>query len=350
MFVSSFCQITMGFTAKREFAKMTAYAGVRIQTMKSDQPRLRYFTVAKSAIIMAFALVFAHGPLVSTAALASSIAIIVNGDAITTIDIDKRVKLLRLQRTGGNLKAKAKEQLVEEAIKMDEAKRLRATVSDAQVNQSFARFASSNKMSVKQMSNMLNQAGVGASHFKEFIRVQMSWPRVVNARFNSGGRMSTEDLVSKMLERGGEKPTTTEYILQQVVFVVPASKRKAILGTRKREAEAMRGRFVSCNNTREFAKGLKDVSVRELGRIMQPALPGEWKKHIENTAEGKTTPIRVTNRGVEFLAVCSSKQVSDDLAAEMVFRSEAASAAGGDSANSKKYLKELTGRARVSYK
>ncbi|WP_425493414.1 SurA N-terminal domain-containing protein [Hoeflea prorocentri] len=282
-------------------------------------------------------------------AMANRVAIVVNGSAITSGDVNRRVKLLQLQRERGNLKKKAQEQLIEEAIKMSEVRRLRASASDAQVNQSFARFASANKLSTKQMSQMLSQAGVGANHFKEFIRVQMSWPRVVNARFSSGGRMSTEDLVSKMLERGGEKPTTTEYILQQVIFVVPQSKRKAILGKRKREAEAMRGRFVDCNSTRQFAKGLKDVSVRDLGRIMQPALPGEWKALVEKTQEGKTTKTRVTDRGVEFIAVCTSRQVSDDLAAEMVFRSEQASEDPGQNQNSQKYLKELRERARIQY-
>ncbi|MCP4317619.1 MAG: peptidylprolyl isomerase [Hyphomicrobiales bacterium] len=285
-----------------------------------------------------------------TPAYANRIAIVVNGTAITSLDIDRRIKLLRLQRARGKLKEKAQEQLIEEAIKMTEVGRLRAAVSDARVNQSFARFAKGNKMSTKQMSQMLRQAGVGADHFKEFIRVQMSWPRVVEARYSSGGRMSTEDLVSKMLERGGVKPTTTEYILQQVIFVVPKAKRNAILSARKREAESMRQRFVDCNSTREFAKGLKDVSVRDLGRVMQPALPGDWKALVEKTSEGKTTGTKVTDRGVEFIAVCSAKEVSDDLAAEMVIRSELAKEPSGNSANSDKYMKELREKARVTYK
>lgn len=162
--------------------------------------------------------------------------------------------------------------------------------------------------------------------------------------------MSTEDLVSKMLERGGEKPTTTEYILQQVIFVVPSAKRNAILGARKREAESMRQRFVDCDSTREFAKGLKDVSVRDLGRVMQPTLPPGWKDLVEKTSQGKTTSTKVTDRGVEFIAVCSAKQVSDDLAAEMVFRSEQVNEPTSNDANSDKYLKELREKSRVIYK
>ena len=317
--------------------------------MNSDLARAAVRAVAKLAFVpmLAISIAFMSGN--TPPASAASIAIVVNGQAITTTDVNRRVKLLRLMRTKGDLKKKAQDQLIEEAIKMREVRRLRATATDAMVDRSFASFAKDNKMSTGQMSKMLGQAGVSAEHFKEFIRVQMSWPRVVDARFGGGGRMSTEDLVSKMLEREGEKPTTTEYVLQQVIFVIPKSKRNAILNQRKREAESMRQRFVSCANTREFAKGLKDVSVKELGRILQPALPRDWKKLVEATSEGKTTRTRTTDRGVEFLAVCSAKQVSDDLAAEMVFRNEG-SDESSSSRDSEKYLKELRDKARVVYK
>ena len=141
------------------------------------------------ALIAAFMTLLAPG--VATAQ-ANQIAIIVNDSVITTYDIQRRRSLLRLQRTKGDLNEKAREQLVEEAIKMAEVKRLRATVSDARVNQSFNRFARSNKMSPKQMTQILSQAGIGADHFKEFIRVQMSWPRVVQARYGSRDGMSTQ--------------------------------------------------------------------------------------------------------------------------------------------------------------
>lgn len=309
-----------------------------------------YIHRAFGIVVLAFCL--AVGTVLGAGGVrANEIAVIVNGSPITTYDIDRRSKLLRLQRTKGNLKKKAQEQLIEEAIKMSEVRRLRATVSDAAVNQSFARFSKANKLSTKQMSRILAQAGVGADHFKDFIRVQMSWPRAVTARFGTrGGGMSTEELVAKMLERGGEKPSTTEYILQQVVFVVPKSKRNAILGKRKREAESMRNRFVDCRSTRQFAKGLRDVSVINLGRVMQPALPPDWKNLVEKTPQGRTTSPRVTDRGVEFIAVCSSKQVSDDLAAEMVFRLEDSQKPASENANSNKYLAELRERARISYR
>jgi peptidyl-prolyl cis-trans isomerase SurA len=100
--------------------------------------------------------------------------------------------------------------------------------------------------------------------------------------------MSTQDLVSKMLERGNDKPSTTEYILQQVIFVVPSNKRSnATLNARKREAEQLRGRYQGCDNAAAAVTGLRDVTLRNLGRIMQPQLPPDWKPLIEKTKAGR---------------------------------------------------------------
>ncbi len=282
----------------------------------------------------------------TAARAASEIKIIVNNQAITSVDIARRVAFLRLQRTGGNLGQKAREQLTEEALKMQEAARMRVLASDSEVNAAFERFSASNNLSVSQMSKVLNQAGVTPKHFKNFIRVQMSWPRVVGA---IGGGMSTQDLVSKMLERGNDKASTTEYMLQQVIFVVPASKRsRSVLNARKREADQLRGRINGCDATASTITGLRDVSLRQLGRVMQPQLPPDWKPLIEKASAGSTTSTRITERGVEFIIICSAKTVTDDKAAELVFRAENEDA--GESEEAKKYLSELRNRAVIANK
>jgi len=299
------------------------------------------------AAVVAFPLSFAG---TSAVRAASEIKIIVNSQAITSVDIARRVAFLKLQRESGNLGQKAREQLTDEALKSQEAARIRALVSDSAVDAAFERFAKSNNMSPKQMTQVLNQAGVTPKHFKNFIRVQMSWPRVVDAvSRSSGGDMSTQDLVSKMLERGDNKASTTEYILQQVIFVVPASKRsKSVLNARKREADQLRGRIQGCDSAASAITGLRDVSLRQLGRIMQPQLPPEWKPLIEKAKAGSATSSRITDRGVEFIILCSAKTVSDDKAAEMVFRAENEEA--GESETGKKHLSYLRKRAVIANK
>jgi peptidyl-prolyl cis-trans isomerase SurA len=278
---------------------------------------------------------------------ASEIKYVVNNVPITSYDIQRRAAFLKLQRRKGNLNKLAADEMIEQTLRMAEVKRVGVRISDQNIDTAFARFAQQNKLTPQQMSGILEKAGVTTSHFKDYIRAQMSWTQALTARFRSqGGSMSEQDVVRRMLEKGGAKPTATEYMLQQVIFVVPAAERGSLMGKRKREAESMRERFSTCDRTREFAKGLIDVTVRDLGRIIAPELPTEWAEQIKSTKTGGATPIRETDRGVEFIGICSAREVSDDKVAKMVFQSEGTQDKQVDDL-SKTYTDELRKRARI---
>jgi peptidyl-prolyl cis-trans isomerase SurA len=280
-------------------------------------------------------------------AAASEIKYVVNGEAVTSYDVQRRAAFLKLQRKGGNLNALAGEEMVEQALKDGEIKRLNIRVSDDAVNAAFDRFAKSNNMSPSQMAGVLDQAGVTAKHFKSFIRTQMGWNQALSARYRAqGGALSEQDVVRKMLEKGGAKPTATEYMLQQVIFVVPAAQRGALMGKRKREAEALRARFTGCDTTRQFAKGLIDVTVRDLGRVLAPELPPDWADQIKATRTGGATTVRETERGIEFIGICSAKEVSDDRVARSVFQAEGSPDKQADEMG-KRYLDDLRKRAKI---
>ncbi|MCJ9721672.1 peptidylprolyl isomerase [Agrobacterium sp. SHOUNA12C] len=283
---------------------------------------------------------------------ASEVKVVVNNSVITSGDIAKRINFLKLQHQKGDLNKLAQEQLVDETLKRAEISRVRMSVSTSDVDSAFGRFAASNKMSPQQLGQILDKMGVGVDHFKSYIAVSMSWPRVVNARFGSSGgnKLSNDDLVTRMTENK-TKPVTTEYFLKQIVFVVPQAKRNAILNQRKSEAEASRAKFPGCDQAKVFAATMRDVSVQDLGRVLAPDLPEIWKPLLEQAKGNTTTPV-VTDRGVEYVAICSQRQVNDDVAAAAVFRAEDIGKAGaqGISANDKKYMDELRSKAQILYR
>ncbi|ACP24690.1 putative survival protein SurA, probable peptidyl-prolyl cis-trans isomerase protein [Sinorhizobium fredii NGR234] len=300
---------------------------------------------ALSALAVAGVLSIASGAAVQAA---SGVKVIVNSTVITSGDIAKRVAFLRLQRQGGGA-AEAEKQLVDEVLKRAEIARVQQSVSTQEVDAAYARFAAGNKLSTEQLGKILDQSGVGIEHFKQYIAVQMSWPRVVNFRYGSASRLSGGDLVKRMMEGGGNKPVTTEYFLQQVIFVIPESKRGAITAKRQAEANASRSQFPGCETSKAFAANYRDVSIRSLGRVLAQQLPEDWKPLVEKAGDGTTTGTRVTEKGVEYLAICKKRQVNDDAAAEVVFRAEdiGKKKAGGEDPNSEKYLEELRSKAQI---
>lgn len=286
--------------------------------------------------------------IVTAPAVASEIKYIVNDVPITSYDIQRRAAFMKLQHGKGS----ASDQMIDQALHMTEGRRLNIKVTDQQVDDAYARFAKGNKMEPKQLETILDKSGVTKQHFKDFIRAQMVWNQAIGMRSRggtgAGGRMTEQEAVRKMLKQGGAKPSATEYMLQQVIFVVPAKERGS-MGRRKGEAEAMRQRFNSCETTRQFAKGLIDVTVRDLGRVLAPELPPLWAESIKDARSGTATPVRETERGVEFIGICSSREVSDDRAAQMVMNSEQAGTGKDKSteALSKSYTEELRKKASI---
>lgn len=277
---------------------------------------------------------------------ASEIRYVVNGLPVTSYDIERRAAFVRLQRKPGNAKQLATQEMIDQALRLGEIKRLGINVPDKAVEDAFANFARSNNMTTNQLEQVLGQAGVTSRHFKDFIRSQIGWNQALSARFRALGQVKDTDVVQRMLQQGGQKPKATEYQLQQVIFVVPAAERRAKLAARKREAESMRNRFNSCETTREFAKGLIDVTVRDLGRVLEPELPPDWESLIKSINPGQATRVRETERGVEFIGICSAREVSDDRVAQMVFQSEKATDKAAEEFN-KEYMEELKRNARI---
>ncbi len=249
--------------------------------------------------------------------------IVNNTTVVTSDDIRHRIAFLRLQRKQASAKAAADE-LIDQALHLQEAKRLGVDVSDSQVDQAYRNFAASNHVSAAQVDAMLQQSGVTKQHFREFLRATIAWNGALRQRYQStsGQRSLEQEAVQWMLSRGGKKPSSTEYTLQRIIFVVPERDRSRILAKREREADAMRKRYSGCDSARDLAKETIDVTVLDFGRMIEEELPPEWKKQVLAAHVGGATTTRVTPQGVEFLGVCSTRTVSDDHVAELVYQQE----------------------------
>lgn len=307
-----------------------------------------------SALLLAGAMALPFAAAIPAAAQESQIRYVVNGTPVTSYDIQRRAAFLKLQRRQGNVTQAAGDEMVEQVLKNAEVARLRINISDQQVDDAYGRFAKNNKMTLAQLDGVMNQSGVTKEHFKQYIKAQMGWNQALGSRLRSknggGGRVTEQEAVRRMLDNGGNKPSATQYTLQQVIFVVPQAERGAKLGQRKREADALRQRVQGCDSTRQFAKGLLDVTVRDLGKVFAQQLPPEWSDAIKTAREGSATPARETERGVEFITICGSREVSDDRVAQMVFQNEKngqSQDAQVDALN-KTYLEELRKRAKIA--
>ncbi|WP_336294127.1 peptidylprolyl isomerase [Bartonella sp. CB169] len=278
------------------------------------------------------------------------IVVTVNGNPITNYDIQRRTAFLKLQQKQGDLVTQARDELINEALKNTEVKRRNIEVSNNEVDSAFKNFATQNNIAVDQLSQILIQNDITVQHFKDYIRGQIGWNRLVNARYQAESGMITEqEAVRRILKNGGVKPSTNEYTLQRIIFVIPEHRRSEIFAKRQREANNFRTHFRGCTHTHEQARGILDVTIRDLGKFLEPQLPNAWEQAILATPVGKMTKFQETSYGIEALAVCKIRRVSDDYVAQLIFSIQDNKEKGLQELEklSEKYLEELQQTAHI---
>lgn len=291
-----------------------------------------------------------NGFLIPSAFAQTAIVVTVNGNPITNYDIQRRVAFLKLQQKQGNLVAQAKKELIDEELKNIEIKRRNIEVSNDEVDKAFENFATQNNMTLDQLNQILIQNDITVQHFKNYIRGQIGWGRLINASYQAQiGMVSEQEAVRRILKNGGVKPSTNEYTLQRIVFVIPAHRRSEIFEKRQKEANNFRAHFRGCANAHNQARGILDVTIRHLGKYLEPQLPSAWEQAILATPAGKMTKLQETSDGIEAIAVCKIKKVSDDYVARLIFSLQDNKKRSPKQLEelSEKYLEELRRIARI---
>ncbi len=301
--------------------------------------------------LLAVLLCFAAGYGVAQAQ--TSIKVVVGNQPITNYEIAQRAKFIQMTQRVQNATKMATEELIDEKLQLAEARKRGIVVSEGEVNDAYAGIASRLKMSPDQLTKGLRSGGVDAKTFKDRLRAQIAWGKVIREKFRATVAVTEQDVIAALQSKAepgksGEKATTTEYELSQVIFVVPANASAAVAAQKQKEAEQLRGRFASCAEGLAFAKGLAGVVIKPLGRRMQSDLSDENVKMLDELAVGRLTPPQRTENGVEMVALCNKRVLQSDAAARAAIEGELLDEQG--SLMSRRYLRDLKRNAVIEYK
>src|SRR6185295_9422054 len=137
----------------------------------------------------------------------------------------------------------------------------------------------------------------------------------------------------------------TEYTLRPILFLVAKGSSPAVFEQRKKEAEALRGRFAGCDEGLRLAMSLPDVAVRDMIRRQSADLGAPQREVLDKTEVGSLTPPEITLQGVETFAVCNKLASNSDTPVRREVRDEMFNERY--QALSKKFLKQLRSQALI---
>ena len=152
----------------------------------------------------------------------AQIVVVVSGEAITERDVTLRMNLLALMHQGRPpVRKDVIEELIEEHLKIREARKFKAIPEDREVDAAYANVATRARLSVAQFDQLLASRGASPTNFKTRLLADMTWAEMVRARFKVVAQVGERDVAAAMPMANQNDPQhTTEFTLRQIVFVV----------------------------------------------------------------------------------------------------------------------------------
>jgi peptidyl-prolyl cis-trans isomerase SurA len=278
---------------------------------------------------------------------AQTVVVFVNGEPITALDVDQRMKLLEISTHKVPARQEALDELIDEKLKLQIGKRYGLEIPDKDVESSFSTMARRVNQTAKQFSEGLTHAGINVPALKRRIKADITWSSIIRGKFPSVNAVGEKDVLSAMESRKTDEKDAIsyQYTLRELLFIVPRGSPPAAFETRRRQADELRHRFDSCEQGVPFARALSDVAVREPVRRTSVDIGAAQRAVLDGTEVGHLTPPELTQDGVEMIAVCAREKTGGDTVG--MAQTREAMVAERYNAQAKRYLEQLRREAII---
>lgn len=242
-------------------------------------------------------------------ARAQAIVLSVNGDPVTSLDLEERMKLLRALHRPASREA-ATESMIEDRLKLHEASRFGVNLKDSDIGEEVQTLAKKYKMSPQAMMAAINHAGVSNAHAVGYFKSRFAYTLLVRA-LNRGVEASEIAVRDELAKEKGKSNVTT-YTIRQIVFTFNPDAPPSVVEASVKQAQALRGRFTSCETGIPYAKSLPGVAVREKLTRTSTQLGDGARELLDKTPTGHLTEPSRSPNGIELVAVCNKTATKDD--------------------------------------
>jgi peptidyl-prolyl cis-trans isomerase SurA len=282
---------------------------------------------------------------------AQSVAVMVNGDPITTYDIEQRSKLNVLSTHKPADRQQVINDLIDEKLKIKEAKKFGVDPTSTDIDQAYASMSSRMRISPEQLTKSLESQGIRPDTLKERIKADMVWTSLVRGRFKESLQVGEKEVVAAVREGGGdekEQADAFEYKMQPIVLLVPKGSAPAVVEARQKEAEALRARVQSCAEANAFFKAMPNAAIRDIVSKTSADIPPVLREVLDKTPIGHLTAPEITKQGVEMVALCGRNPTTVDSPKKKEVREKMYSEKY--EAKSKAYLQDIRKAAMIEYR
>jgi len=207
----------------------------------------------------------------------------------------------------------AKEELIEERLKVQAAKKLGIEVTDADVKRLVTDVAQRNSMTYDQFAQHLKSAGVDVGTMGEKFRAQKAWRDLISRRYAAQVSVSQRDIdraLSSSATETGED--TVELQVHKISLSLANKVDQTALTKRYLEAEGLRRNFGGCKTMGDLVKSTSGAKFEDMRFIKPSAIAEPTRSMLLSAKDGDMLPPLATASGIDIYAVCGRRALSGD--------------------------------------
>jgi peptidyl-prolyl cis-trans isomerase SurA len=282
--------------------------------------------VALAAVLFGAALVPAHAQGRANPAPRNGdwIAAVVNSDAVTAAEVDRRVEraLAEAARTGARLPPEAElrqqafDALIDERVIVTTARDSGMRVDEPDIDRAVQTIAAQNQLTVDVLRQRLAAEGIDYGRFRANLRDQILMERMREREVYQRIRISDEDIDRGLAERRAQALAEAPVNLAQILVTVPEGAAPAVVAERRARAEAALARVRGGEDFATVARELSEDANRAAGGVigLRPPnrLPDVFAEAARSLEPGGVTPTLVrSGAGFHVLKLLERQDASD---------------------------------------
>ena len=201
----------------------------------------------------------------------------------------------------------ALDELIDERLKLQEAKKLSVVTGDDEVERVVSGMAERNKMNTAQFAEHMTKMGASIGAMRERIRASLSWSDVIRRKFGHQITVANRD-VDRMVATS-EGQDDVELKIHRILLSLPPNQDQKRLAQRISDAEQLREKFTGCKSMEAMARGVSGARFDNLGDRRPTSLPEPTRSLLLSAHDDELLPATIGENGVELWAVCGRKLV-----------------------------------------
>lgn len=242
------------------------------------------------------------------------IAAVVNDEIITLQEMNGRVMLAMVfSGIPDSIDARRRvapqvlRKIIDERLQMQEATRLKITLSPAEIEQGIGMIEQQNRMPKGALLGGLSRAGIDSQLARDQIRADLTWLRVSGRVLQPQVKIGEEE-INDRLETIKERQGRPEFLAAEIILPVDApSQEDDARKVGERLIEQLKTGAPFAALARQFSRSPTAGNGGTMGWMSEAALDEEIAGPLAQLSKGQTTPLIRTSSGFAIMMLMDSR-------------------------------------------